>query len=258
MAAGVLGLSLTPMYRATALAVPADSGPLNSVMGGATGALGGLASLAGLSMSGGSNTEAARALLESRQVISSVVETRALLPQLFPERWDANARKWSVTDPAEIPTLDDGAKRFIEHRLLVEFDAVNGQARVSVDWEDPSTAAELANEIVAEVNKVLREKAGRNATSALALLNRELATTDAVEVRDAIYKLIQEQLKYSVLSRAREEFALTVLDPAIPPNRNDVHWPRMDLMIVAGAFVGFLLGCFFSLAALVLRATYKK
>jgi uncharacterized protein involved in exopolysaccharide biosynthesis len=253
-----LSLVMTPMYRASVLAAPSEAGGLQSALGGLGGGLGGIASLAGLAVSGGPTVETARALLESRSVLRKVIHQHDLLPVLFPDRWDTDKSDWSVDDPADVPTLDDGADRFLESNLSVEFDAVTGQTTVSVELPDPVTAAAVANDIVAQVNRSMRDKTVADADAIIALLERELTKSGIVEIRQSLAKLIEEQIKYSAVARAREDFAFTVLDPAVVPNSKDVYWPNPVLMGVFGSVVGFLGGFAVAVALLIWRGSGRR
>src|SRR3546814_19864552 len=74
----------------------------------------------------------------------------------------------------------------------------------------------------------------------LAYLNEKLPVTTDQDLRVALVQLMKGQMQIEMLITAREEYVLSVIDPAYPPGRPS--WPRPLFLLVGGAFVGALLG----------------
>lgn len=243
-ATAALGASflITPQYRAVAVVVPvtadiSSSGGLASLARG----LGGLASLAGLGLGGGSNRDEILEYLRSRSFTTEFIKEKNLLPVLFHEDWDAQARKWTVPED-EVPTLGDAYERFTEEVRAVTDDRKTGIVRVSITWSDPELAAAWANDLVARANMRARERAIREAERSIEYLRREGERTDLVTVKEAVAKLTEEQVKSIMFANVREEFALKVIDHATVPEQDEIVWPRRALMSAVGIVVGFSIG----------------
>ena len=65
-----------------------------------------------------------------------------------------------------------------------------------------------------------------------------------VEVRAAVYKLMETELKNAMLARTRDAYAFKILDPAVvPPDLKDRDSPNKEPLIVfLGACLSFLVG----------------
>lgn len=238
------------VYRATTVLLPggAESAGLSSALSSALGSFGGLASLAGVSMPSGSpNTEEAIAVLRSRQFSERFIERRAILPQLFPDEWDANLKTWKQSGRGA-PTMSEAIRRF---NLLrgVSTDRKTGLISVTVKWRDPQIAAAWANALVDDVNAEMRQRAVVHSDAALAFLRRELELTGVVGTRDAINRLIEAQVNQRMLANVTPEFAFRVVDRAPVPDRYDIVAPRRAMLIASGLFVGMFVGAVIALVA---------
>src|SRR5690349_14548627 len=98
---GALWYFSRPIYRATIIMVPAGSeqNGLGASLAGSLGSIGGLASLAGIGIGTDTvETEASLAVLRSREFTEKFISDKGLMPLLFEDRWDAQAKRWK--DPA--------------------------------------------------------------------------------------------------------------------------------------------------------------
>lgn len=233
---------VTPRYTATVELLPMSGGE-SMGLGGAGSAisqLGGLASLAGLSLGGGSTAkEEALATLQSEALTDKYIQQQNLLPILFWKAWNPATRTWRVSDPRKIPTLWDANQAFKAVRVVDDNPKI-GVVKLTVQWKDPHVAAQWANGLVQLTNDYLRQKAIDEAERSIAYLNQAVSKTNIVEVRRSIYELMQEEIKKEMIARGREDFALRVIDPAVPPERPSS--PKGVLWVAAGIIAGLFLG----------------
>jgi hypothetical protein len=124
----------TPVYRASTILAPAagDSG-LN--LDSALGQLGGIAAIAGISSSGGGETEESLAVLRSRDFTERFLRDEMLLPQLYPDLWDAAKNQWRVPE-SEQPSYAGAYRRFNNTVRSVAQDKKTGLLTLSIDWRD--------------------------------------------------------------------------------------------------------------------------
>ncbi len=101
----VYALSQVHWYRSEVLLVPSESRSA-PVLGGQ---LGGLASLAGVSVGGGDSVEVI-ATVRSRDFAKAFIEDFNLLPVFFAEEWDDANDRWRLSDPAQQPDVRDAVK----------------------------------------------------------------------------------------------------------------------------------------------------
>lgn len=243
-------LIVTPSYTASVEVLPAANGEQSlGSLGSAVSQLSGLASLAGLSMgaTGGIKVEAL-ATLQSEVLTDEYVQQQNLLPVLFAKRWNPVTRNWRAGVKA--PTLWEAYQLF-KAICLVDDNQKTGLVTLTVRWQNPYTAAAWANGLVALTNDYLRQKSIDEAERSIGYLNQEVSKTNVVEVKNAIYTLMEEEVKKEMLARGRKDFALRVIDPAFPPEKKT--FPR-PLLWTAG---GIIIGVFLGLLANLLRETMR-
>jgi uncharacterized protein involved in exopolysaccharide biosynthesis len=248
IAAGI-SLLLPNTYRAEVVMVAAKSG--DSKGGGlsaALGGLGGLASLAGVSLGGGGTVEENIAVLKSRDFLWQFVQEKKLMPVLFEDQWDAARKTWKEADPQQHPGQMDVYRLFNTSGLLdVSVDKKTELITVSVEWTDAERAAEWANELVAKLNAYLAQQAIARSENSLKYLNEELARTPIEEMRKTLFDLIATEQKNAMLANTQKDFAFRVLDPALVPDQKSS--PKRALIVILAGLVG----TFFALIWALLR-----
>lgn len=236
----LLALWLPSIYRAEAVLLPVEQEQMPE-LGGLASQFSGLATLAGINVSVGSNKEEALAMLTSRGFIENFVADRNLLPVLFADEWNSDSGEWTVEDADEIPTPFDAYKLFRDDLLKVD-DDFNGLVRFAIQWKDPVEAAAWVNEMVARVNEVMRQRAIEEADQTIAALEAELESTNVVELRQAIFRLAEAQIQERILARVRDEYSFRVIDAAQPPDEDQHIKPNRPLLVVAGLLGGLVAG----------------
>jgi uncharacterized protein involved in exopolysaccharide biosynthesis len=257
IAAATAAMLVTPEYTASVVLLPVSDRDQSLSMGGSLGSamtqLGGLASLAGLNLNGsGGLKDEALATLQSEVLTDTYVQQHDLLPVLYPKLWDPATRSWRTNKPRKMPTLWK-ANRLFEHKIrTVDDDAKTGLVTMSIEWKDPAQAAEWANGLVSLTNAYLRQKAIDQSERTIAYLNQEIAQTNTVEVKGALYEFLEEEIKKEMVAKGNNEFALKVVDPAVPPELKS--FPKPVLWTLGGALGGVFLG----LLAAVLKETIAE
>ena len=138
--------------------------------------------------------------------------------------------------------MGDAVLLFRNQILQIREDPKSGIATVRVEWFDPSVAATWANELVAIADEEQRARVVTDADTSLKELQRQLTEADGVELRTAIARLIEEQLKAKMVAGARTQFQYQVIDRAVPADRDKRVQPTRTVMVLAGTLAGILLG----------------
>jgi len=237
----LIALYSTPIYRSEVLLAPTNSKNSNK-FGLFASQLSGISSLAGLNLSGGNNkTTEAIAVLKSRGFTSEFIGDLNLLPILFSKKWDYRNKKW--LDNIEIPTLWDAYRLFNKKVRKIKRDTKTGFIILAIEWKDPKLAAEWVMRLVNRINKKLAQEAIDKADKTIKYLESELDKTSIIEVKTAIFKLIEVQTKNKMLANTQKEYVFHVLDPAVIPE--DRIKPKRILIVMVGFFLGLSLSVFF-------------
>ncbi|MEA3198554.1 MAG: hypothetical protein QOF32_2606, partial [Gammaproteobacteria bacterium] len=164
--AAFLALRATPMYQAQVTVTEVRDSGLGGG-GSLVGQLGGLASVAGLSL-GSSGADAERsAILQSRGLVEAFVKHYNLVPLI---NGNANLKnpEWYAVE------------RFRRSLLDMHEDKLKGTTTIAIEWSDPVVAARWANDFVGLANELLRSRTIEEATRNIEYLNKQLAQTKVV------------------------------------------------------------------------------
>jgi uncharacterized protein involved in exopolysaccharide biosynthesis len=238
-------LTIPNIYRAEVLLAPvqSDNGK-SSGISAALGGLGGLASMAGISLGGGGSTEENLAVLKSREFLWKFVQEKKLMPVLFEDEWDEQQKKWKEADPKRQPGQMDVYRLFNADGVMnVARDKKTDLVTVSVEWKDAALASEWANSLVEKLNVYLAQQAIARSEGNLKYLNEELMRTQVEEMRKTLFDLIANEQKHAMLANTQKQFAFKVLDPAVEPDKK--IRPRRSVMVILAALVAGLLAALY-------------
>lgn len=247
LAAGY-SLTITAIYRSEVVLAPAATG---SGMSNAS-ALGGLAGLAGINLTAGSDQTELIAMLESRGFIEAFIKDRGLMPILFADRWDAEAQSWKVENVEDQPDLRDGVDYFTRHvRFVSEDQPRTGLVTLAIEWRDPEQAALWAADLVSRINERARLRDINESQRKLDYLSEQLRQANVIELRQAISRVIEDQMSSMMLAQAQEEYAFKVIDPPVVPKRR--IWPKRTLIVLVASFLGGFIAALLVLARFAMR-----
>ena len=235
----ILALTATPIYRADTVVAPA----LESNLGGGAsaalgGRLGGLASLAGIDFGrSGPGIQHAQAVLQSRRLVEEYIRRNDLVSDLLP--------------PGPDQTLWRAVQTFRESVVSMDRDDADGTTTVAVEWTDPAVAAAWANGLVSLANELVRAKAIADAQRNVDYLKKQAEATNVLEMQRVMYELIQAETKTLMLANARADYAFTVVDPAVVPEKR--VRPNRRLIVVTALALGVILASLFVLGRDMVR-----
>lgn len=249
--AGILGIAAavtlsatsTRVYEATVVLAPTRrSGSAQQIES----QFGDLAAMVGVSLPAGGddNTPINLAYLKSRQFAAGFIKRHGMMSLLFPKRAAFGGPR------RDAPTMEDAVLYFDKRLRTVRQERATGLITLSVRWHDRTLATQWANEMVADINDESRNRAIGEAQRSLEYLSVELQKTSIVGLREAIYRLMEENVKSIMLANVRHDFAFEVIDPATVPDPGRYVRPNWLLNIVGGFIFGMALG---TVGALVMR-----
>lgn len=240
--AGFVARALPKQYLASVVVSPVTEDP-SAKLGGLSSMLsevGGLAStLGGLSMGGGSQKGEYVAVLQSEALTEDYIRSKGLLQVLYAKLWDPVAGKWKVKEARKQPTVWKANQLFKKSIRTVVTDNRTGLVTMTLKWTDPVAAATWANDLVRLTNDYLRQKAIAESDRNIAYLGEQASKTEVIGVKQAVYSILESEINKEMIARGRDEYALRVVDPAVPPEV--ATSPVPILWAVAGSVITFML-----------------
>ena len=226
----------TPVFKADITLVPSDETlglDQNSLLGGFSG----IASLIGAGGGALGNKESeAIAILKSRGLVWSYIQTNDLLPILFPKKWDPVAHKWKSNKKGYVPTMEDGYRVFDKDIRNVAENRKTNVINLFITWKDPSLAKQWTDGLVDAANELLRRQQIERTTKNLDYLQTASEKTSIMEVKNSIYKLMESEIKKQMIAMGNKDYAFRVVDPAVVPERK--AFPKRSYFAAFGAAVG--------------------
>ena len=245
------------IYQASVLLAPAkeESGGL----GGVSGQLGGLASLAGISLGGsGSNqTVIAKEILQSRAFLADFIRRHDLAtPLMAVEGWRKGTNEWifdrDVYDPVNKEWLPDGkgksqkptdwelVETFRREHLNISESKDTGMITLSIKHYSPVAAQQWTERLVGEINEYMRSQDVEESEARIAFLETKLEETRIAGMQQVFYQLIESEMRTVMLANAQNEYVFKTVDPAVVPEEKSE--PRRALICVAAMLLGGMLG----------------
>lgn len=235
----VYALWQAPQYKAEVLLSPVASRETQSTGAQLAAQYGGLASVMGIDLGGRGtgSVDAYLAILKSRKFIQHFIEEQNLLPVLFESEWDAKHTRWR----GDIPSASEAYRAFYPS-MKVSKDVKTGLVTLTLYSGEPKRAALWANQLVKSLNNHIREGGREEASKSIQYLEQQIKKTSWVEVREILYRLMEKEIQSLTLTDAREEFAFSIIDPAVVPDGRES--PKRRQMVMLGGVIGFVASIF--------------
>ncbi len=223
------------IYQSEVLLAPAEEDS-QSGLAGLAGQFGGLASLAGVNLGGGSSNKSQLAfeVLKSRKFVSDFVEKHNILPALMAvkswnmetnkvvydvEIYDVQKNIWlrEVKAPFKPkPSMQEAYKQFKEI-VSVNVDKETGMVTLAVEHVSPYVAQQWVSWLVEDINATMKQRDVIEANKSAVFLTRQIEQTEVSDIRTVLYKLIEEQTKTIMFANVRDEYVFKIIDPPLIP-----------------------------------------
>jgi len=269
IASVIYALSVPNQYKATALLAPAQSD--GGGLSGALGQLGGLASLAGVSLGGSEGGEAqiAQEIMKSWSYIESFIADNNIAVEVYAaEGWnklsntlvvdddlyDRAQNSWLIEDDytGELrpPTSWELFEEF-QKKLSVSEDKKSGLVSVSIEYYSPQIAKQWVDMYVDAVNRFMQQRQVDKVTKNITYLQEQIEKTSIAEMQEVFYTIIEEQTKNKMLAEASPEYVFVAVSPSMVPEQKSQ--PKRALICILGTLLGGMLS-----VLLVLIMHYAK
>lgn len=254
-----VALSIPNIYKSQVLLAPADTANGDSGLAALAGQFGGLASIAGIDLSAGSSEKSKLAIevIKSRKFISQFIERHDLLVDLMAsDGWSYNSNTISYDEKiydverkvwtrdvefpkTQKPSEEESFKEFKEILYIGE-SKDTGLITISVEHVSPNVAYQWVKWLVEDINMEMKERDVIEATKSKEFLEEQIENTSIADIREVLFKLIEEQVKTIMFSEIRDEYVFKTIDPPYVPEEKVS--PKRALICVVGALFGVLIG----------------
>lgn len=261
----IYSLSLENEYTSQAILTLAGQEAQSGSMGASSGQLGGLASLAGISV-GGTSNKAALAIktIESRDFLKHLLQFEGVLSTLVGiQKYNQKTQEVTYEDGfSSETTLVPDDLLFLEiykafrGTINLSDDSKTGLISLSVTSKSPKAAYDLAIIILRELNNVYRAEALEESSKALSYLNNKLSSTMQNEVKKSMSQVIESQLKIQMFANIRENYLLKPFDNAFIPDVKS--GPSRSVICIVITLSGFFIAIISSIAAYFFTKTKTK
>lgn len=243
------------IYKSEALLAPVEQ---EQKLGGLQGQLGGLASFAGINLGGGSssNTQLAIQILKSRQFSSKFIQKHNILPDLMAiDTWTMNDNSivyntdlYNPTDNEWVRKVDaplvpkpsmQEAHKELSNLISVNVDLETKMVTLSVRHISPVIAQSWLVWLIEDINETMKTRDVAEANKSTAFLTSQLEETKISDIREILYKLVEEQAKTIMFANVRDEYIFRVIDPPLVPEAK--AGPARALICILGAVLGGIL-----------------
>lgn len=209
-------------------------------------------------------------LLTTAPVAERLIATDDLLPRLFPERWDAEARRWrpaggisgtvrrwwlGLIGREDWITPDaDAVSRHLRRRLVIE--PIGASAMRRLIWRDTDRA--LALTLLVRLHRAaddhLRSEAARRNAAQIAHIRTGLAEITLADHRRALTDLLAEHERAMIMLPVDLPFAADSIEP--PNTAGLPDWPNPTVVITLAAAAGLAFGLFLIYARSAWRGSF--
>ena len=268
VASVIYALSVPNQYKATALLAPAQSD--GGGLSGALGQLGGLASLAGVSIGGGESSESqiAQEIMKSWSFVEGFIADNDLAVEVYAaEGWskgsnelqinqdayDSEGSEWLIEDDSGVagPPSSWALFKAFSGRVAVSEVKKTGLVTVSIEYYSPQIAKQWLDLYISAINKHMQERQVEKVSNNISYLEAQIEKTSIAEMREVFYTIIEEQTKNKMVAEASPDYAFVAVSPSMVPEEKSQ--PKRALICILGTLLGGMLS-----VLLVLVIHYAK
>lgn len=226
VAAAIASLAATSIYKAAVVMTQTEDRDASKRAQAASGAATAIAAITDSDPLGDLSSDSRfQQLLKSERLAEEFIKRENIAAELYP----------NLKHP---PTIWFAARRFRERVRYVDENKLKGTTTVSMEWTDPVRAAEWANRYVALANDMIRAEDMQTARQKIEYLRSQAAGSGDVILQRSLYQNLAQETEKSMFANSRQEYAFTVVDPAMVPELR--ARPPRTLMTSLGAATGLL------------------
>ena len=260
----LFALSVPNQYKASTVLAPAQQEAVG--LAGALGQLGGLASLAGVSIgeSEGNEGQMALEIMRSRSFVEAFIKDNAIEVEVFAavgwkaktnklsidnDLYDIDSQMWVRNPPSGKPVEPTGwelYEKFLDQYRVIQ-DKKTGMITVTVEYYSPFIAKEWSEKLVVAINSHMQSRKLQQVDRNIQYLEAQIEKTAIADMRGVFYTIIEEQIKNKMLAEASPEYVFETVSPAMVPEEKSQ--PKRALICILGTLLGGMFSIIWVLVA---------
>jgi LPS O-antigen subunit length determinant protein (WzzB/FepE family) len=159
--------------------------------------------------------------------------------------FDKSTNAWKSGKPS-----DQQAFKAYKGIVLISKDKETSYVTISINHQSPIVAKKWVDTIVYQINESMRKIDKESARNSIEFLNETAQTTNLQSIKEAIAKLLENQMQILMLAASNESYVFKVLDSPIVPE--DKSGPGRAVICIIGTMLGF------TFALLIIFAQYFR
>ena len=170
--------------------------------------------------------------------------------------YDSKSNQWVSKDQFSIegrPSLQKTHEDFMKS-LNIEKDLNSGFLKVSYTHFSPKAAKIILEELIFQINELVRQKDIEEAEISVEFLQREMTSNKFLNIKNAMSNLIEGQMETIMIANASKEYLFEILSSPFVPEKK--YSPDRYFIALMSFILGFLLSLsyFFSSYYLIKRS----
>lgn len=250
-------LTLPNIYKSTALLSPQNSQE-TSGMASIAGQFGGLASMAGINLGGGSDETVLHIeTIKSKDFIYQFINRHDIkVPLMAAKSWDKSSGKLLIDDAlysvdkkkwvkevktgeSPEPTIYEAYELFLKNLEAVQ-NKSTGFVTLAIKHIDPNIAKLWVEYLIQDINALMREQEISEKQKSILFLEKQLNKTNVAEMKNVFYSIIEEQTKMMLLAEVQEDYVFKVIESPIVEERK-LSPNRAVIVIISAVFSGLFM-----------------
>ena len=236
--------------------------------------LGGLASLAGVSLPSSSSSDftAFKMLLKSEEVATLMMDDTQFIREIFASEWNGSAQAFERPPPGPLTPIKATIKSFLlgegettyiapnparvanwmSTAFVTSVDRDTGYLTFSSETTKPELSLKIISRAASVTDQLLKERFIRSAEKTMSFYQQKLAAARAREHREALAKLIAQEDQKLMLASKGSYF---VAEPLTTPSVSLYPTSPKSSLILA---LSVVLGVFFGAALVLIRKAFRS
>lgn len=234
----IITLQMDNIYESKAVLKPSEgeTSKLSSLMGN----LGGLASLAGISVGGGDNIYSAMEnLINNKEFIAQIVKKYQLEKNLFGEKYQD-----VISSEDFKPNYKFYVFKVVKDIVSLSQDKKSNYISLSVQNADPEFAKKFVEILLSELSEKIKKTELENIDEKITNFKSEMENSADITLKTKLAEVISSLIQSKVISKAQKYYGFTIISEPYVPDLKDKIKPKRSLICIVAFVTSFMLAVF--------------